>query len=49
MQLIPYINKKNEIKQKEYELRSVEKDISDKQREQESLQTLLGGMNHIMK
>ena len=42
MQLIPYINKKNEIKQKEYELRSVEKDISDKQREQESLQNTIG-------
>lgn len=32
----------NEIKQKEYELRSVEKDISDKQREQESLQNTIG-------
>lgn len=32
----------NEIKQKEYELRSLEKEISDKQRDKESMQSNIG-------
>ncbi|MBS6091663.1 MAG: AAA family ATPase [Staphylococcus warneri] len=32
----------NEIKQKEYELRSIEKEISDKQRDKESMQSNIG-------